>query len=926
MNRFNRIKAVFALSILGCLAFFTSEVISNSNGKTSSLNGCSCHGSNNSATTVTITVVGGTTISVNEEVDIEVKVENSSFTKFGLNSAVVTSQSGTTKAGTLTAGTGTKISSSEITHNGAQTGSNNEFTFKYKWKAPATAGTYYVRAAGNAVDGTGGTGGNDRPNTATTVAITVEDSESVELTSGNGGKICADETFNITWNSSSVANVDISYSTDGGASFPNSITTNQAASAGSFSWSVPASIAGEDDVRIKITSSSDGSVTDESDSNIKVNAEPTIMMHPVGGSTCSGGDLTLSVTAEGGDLTYLWKKNGTTVPGANQATLQLNNTDSDDSGSYTVDISNGCGNTVTSNAATVTIDQSPLITVQPKSTSACLGEELVIAATAIGPADLKIEWFRDGNLISGQSDDTLRIANFANNLAGDYTMKISSVTCSEEKTSQIAKVSASPATNITNQQVGLTVCSGEDAIFFVTAEGSDLTYQWQKNGAIINGETNDTLTISSAEKADEATYKAIIRGKCGDPVFSQDMALTVKESFQITSATGPNDAKVGDQVTLNIAITGSADRFDWYKDGSFLSSSSQGELVIQSATLTDAGTYYAYVVSECDSTKSDDIVLDIQAADSPAASLSESVLDFDVVVVGESKNLSVKLTNTGKGSIVLSGIVLDGSAEFELIGMNTFPVSMEEGESFDYEFTFSPTTPGVQMTTATFNFDNLDSKELDLVGGAALSSVPTSVTAVGGTNVQLSVGETSDNEFYIVNNGPGELSIEDISYSVNILQGNLLVPEDEAIELSFDSGLRIEPGDTTFIAILFDSQNFEVGRYEIEFEIEYSTGQESESITYTLDNISSVEELTQSELNLYPNPATETISFDISGLRGNILKVSVLDINGEPTDISVPTERASASFNTSSLATGAYILVFEMSDGNRYFKRFTIKR
>jgi uncharacterized repeat protein (TIGR02543 family) len=80
---------------------------------------------------------------------------------------------------------------------------------------------------------------------------------------------------------------------------------------------------------------------------------PTITVQPVSQNVSPGSSVSLTVAAEGSPpLSYQWRVNGTNLPGANSATLQLNNVQSSDTGLYDVVVSNSAGS-VTSDPAFV---------------------------------------------------------------------------------------------------------------------------------------------------------------------------------------------------------------------------------------------------------------------------------------------------------------------------------------------------------------------------------------------------------------------------------------------------------------------------------------------------------------------------------------------------------------------------------------------
>jgi hypothetical protein len=99
-----------------------------------------------------------------------------------------------------------------------------------------------------------------------------------------------------------------------------------------------------------------------------------------------------------------------------------------------------------------------------------------------------------------------------------------------------------PAISVGGQPVSQTVCPNSSASFAVTATGTNLSYQWKKNGVSladggnISGATSATLTINPATAADNGSYTVVISGNCGSPVTSAPATLTVAD----TTAPVPN--------------------------------------------------------------------------------------------------------------------------------------------------------------------------------------------------------------------------------------------------------------------------------------------------------------------------------------------------------------------------------------------------
>ncbi len=96
---------------------------------------------------------------------------------------------------------------------------------------------------------------------------------------------------------------------------------------------------------------------------------PQITLQPVGTTVWQGSAITLSVAATGeGPLQYQWRFNEADISGQTRSSLALNNLQTADAGSYTVEVSNSAGSMV-SDAAVLRVFTLPQITKVKASNS-----------------------------------------------------------------------------------------------------------------------------------------------------------------------------------------------------------------------------------------------------------------------------------------------------------------------------------------------------------------------------------------------------------------------------------------------------------------------------------------------------------------------------------------------------------------------------
>ncbi|ACJ71853.1 putative tail protein [Escherichia phage fjerdesal] len=180
------------------------------------------------------------------------------------------------------------------------------------------------------------------------------------------------------------------------------------------------------------------SVTSDA-ATVAVNALPVITQQPSGQTVNEGGSINLEVTATGA-TGYQWKKDGSDIPSATNATYSKSGALPADAGSYTCVVT-GAGGAVTSNAAVVTVNALPVITQQPTNQEINEGETLTLNVVATGATGYQWKKGEEDILDATTATYTKEGATAAD--AGSYTCVVTGAGGSV--TSNAATVTVNPA-------------------------------------------------------------------------------------------------------------------------------------------------------------------------------------------------------------------------------------------------------------------------------------------------------------------------------------------------------------------------------------------------------------------------------------------------------------------------------------------------
>ncbi len=757
-------RLILLISILTISGIIYSVIARSSGmtGKTSQTSdGCSCHGgSPNSNTTVSATSGSGSFIvDPNSSNSFTISVSNSSMSGAGVNIAIATTETGNTMAGTLSApqGSGLQLTSNELTHSSRKSMTSGTASFTFNWTAPSQHGTYYLRAIGNAVNSNGRNDG-DEWNWMTPQQITVK---GITLASPNGGQEwCLGSNQTITWNHTALQNVRIDLSTNGGVSFDINITQSTPAQSGSYSWNIPTNLPPGNQYRVRVSDASNNSNGDASDANFIIGGAPTITSHPQSQSGCTRQNVSFVVNATGAGLTYQWRKNGTNINGATQASYTINNLTTDHAGTYDCVLSGACGSPVTSNSAQLTVDLTPTILTHPESKEVCKGTSVSFTVEATG-TDITYQWRKSGVDIQNATSNTIVISNVREADEGLYTCVVSGK-CSPAAVSNPASLSIKTPPVITKEPTNAQLCIGEKLELNVTATGNDLTYQWRKNGNPINNANSNVFTIPSVSAQDSGIYDVIVRGSCSPSDTSIQVKVTIDQAPIITEQPKEQTVNEGSNVTFNVKVSNTARSYQWRKSGVDIPNANQPSYTLTNVKQNDEGNYDCLVTNKCGTTTSNRVKLTIiPKGDGPLLSLSQNSIEFGTVKINSKleKTFPGLLKNIGSETLTITeiNIIGDNPSDYEIFGV-TLPMNLSVDEEKQLNIRFTPSEIGIRSAIIKFKGNFAQPPELQLSGIGGFIKISAQEKIIDFGNVGINNSSTKNALIINEGNAPAKLS------------------------------------------------------------------------------------------------------------------------------------------------------------------------
>src|SRR5271163_1254622 len=470
---------------------------------------------------------------------------------------------------------------------------------------------------------------------------------------------------------------------------------------------------------------------------------PLITNQPQNQSVVAGATSTFSVIATGSSpMSYQWQENGTPISAATAATYTTPPTTMSDNNSlFQVVVSNSVGS-VTSTAGTLTVTPDPVapsVTSQPASTTVMVGQTATFSVAASGTQPLSYQWQKNGAAISGavSASYTTPATTSADN-GSTFAAVITNTGGSTSSNAATLTVNPDPvAPSIVTQPSSQSVLAGQTATFSVAASGTQpLTYQWQENGAAINGAVSANYTTAATTSADNgASFVVVVTNSAGS-ISSSPATLTVNPdpvAPTITSQPASRTVTAGQTATFTVVASGTAPlTYQWQMNGAAISGATAASYTTPATTTANSGSTFLVVVTN--STGS---------AISSAATLTVTAAPVAPSITAQPASQTVTAGQTATFTVAASGTA-PLSYQWQ---MNGAAISGATASSYTTPATTTANSGSAFQVVVSNSAGSMTSNAAILTVNAAavaptFTSQPASITVTAGQTATFSVAAT----------------------------------------------------------------------------------------------------------------------------------------------------------------------------------------
>ncbi|MBI2795038.1 MAG: choice-of-anchor D domain-containing protein [Ignavibacteria bacterium] len=638
---------------------------------------------------------------------------------------------------------------------------------------------------------------------------------------------------------------------------------------------------------------------------------------PQGMIVCPGKNGTLSAPAVGTNVTYQWMKDGVSIPNATSSTYTIVAATTQAAGTYSVRIQADCGPSVTSANAVVQVPPPPVVTQQPVGRGYCPGSSVTLSPTVTG-TNLSFQWYKGDAPLAGETGMTLTINDFQKANSGYYWLKTTSsnLGCiTSQGTDQVAVYTFDPAV-INSQPMSKDVCLGSNIELSVGAEGTDVQYQWNRNGTPIPNANSYLLVLNNAAANQSGDYTVDISSVCNSSVRSNVAKVAVLTSPKITAQPQPQSLLVGNALSLSIGATDGRE-VTWYRNEMEIARGTSATYTKTNITLDAAGYYRAVVSNVCGTATSRAVKVDVVDPSTlvPKLRLSSEQLNVGDVPYGYDRETPFDnlIENSGVAALEVSGISFVGAnaADFSLVnGSGAFTV--QPGETAGINVLYKPSVVGPSTAQMVINSNAAPGTANIAIQGRGVIRYSYEKELTFG-NVEI--GQTQSLCFNVINSSNVDIALDQVTSSM---------PE---FGVATPMPLSILSGTAAEVCLTFAPTAMGPATSLITFKSSTGGNKTSTAQGVGVRPTSVADDALPSNMAVYPNPSSGVVTI-VTG--SEVAKaISFIGVDGRTVARVVPSGNTiTVDLNGTvpgGVAAGTYTVLIETARG-RYTTRIAVEK
>jgi hypothetical protein len=328
---------------------------------------------------------------------------------------------------------------------------------------------------------------------------------------------------------------------------------------------------------------------------------------------CAGEDISLTATATGDDLSYLWLRNGTQIPDEDENILNIEDIQPSYENIYKMVAYNECSGDTTQGLY-IPVNTLPQITADPRDTDECIGTTVTFIVTADGTLEQTYQWYNEAGILENETETSLQVEAGSGN--GFYAVITNA--CGSVNT-DTASIFLKEPPEFSRHADGGTYCVGDDVGLDVKVVGTTpISYQWIRNGADVygtnmSGINSATLNIEDIVISQSGFYYCHVSNVCGS-ADSDSAEIILNEPITLIRDIEDQILCEGVDLSFSVRITGTEPiEFAWYKQESGEIVSTDEAFEINSISIDDAGEYYCIMTNACGEISTDTVEVTVKA-------------------------------------------------------------------------------------------------------------------------------------------------------------------------------------------------------------------------------------------------------------------------------------------------------------------------